>query len=408
MASTPAFAWRNIRRNPRRTLLTLLVICVGTASLILTDAFVLGTQENVIELSTGIFAGQAQIHHPKFKELDEPQYTLHKLPLLRKTLSDSPRVKAFTERVLITGMIASSRDAAMVQVYGVDFSQEIKVSQLKKSLIFGNYPGPHDDRPIVLGYKLAKQLQVEEGDKVVITTAEAPSGELVQELFRVVGRTNFHSRPLDSGVAFIPIDLAQNFLKLPQGVHEIALDFETIGDAINYSLPIWKELEQLGALAEGWDRVFPALKAMMDMNQYSIFIVGAILFALISLSILNTMFMSIYERMFEFGVMRAIGTRSRQLGVMIITECLGIGVLGVLLGTLLGGSLALWLRQRGISYAEFEMNGMSMVEPIRAILRMEQFTVIPLAVLFMCGLASLYPALHASRLTPSDAMKQSQ
>ncbi len=401
-------AWRNIGRNPRRTLLTLLVVSVGTASMMITDAFILGTEKNMINLSTGLFAGQAQLHHPQFKELQEAEYTIPKHKSVIDILNNSPKISHFTERVVMTGMVSSSRDSAMVQVYGVNFSTEPHITKLKRAISWGLYPTADMERPIVLGYKLAKQLQVQEGDKVVITTSEARTGELVQELFRVAGRTNFNSRPMDAGIGFIPISMAQKILKLGDEVHEIAIEFQQIESAVDPYLPLWEQFKHLGVLAEGWDKVFPSLNAMMEMSRYSLFITAIILFALISLSILNTMFMSIYERLFEFGVIKAVGTRSWHVGLMIILECTGIGILGIILGGIGGTALIIWLGINGISFSEFELNGMSMVDPIKTVARWEQFTLIPIAVLFMCILASLYPAFHASQITPARAMRKTQ
>ena len=401
-------AWRNIGRNPRRTFLTLLVIGMGTASLMLVDAFILGTEKNIIAMSTEIFAGDAQIHNPKFKELSEPEYTIPKKDAVIKTLQESPKIKSYTQRVQIAGMLSSSRDAAGVQVIGVDFESELMVSRLRRSIQAGTYPEQNSQRPIMIGYKLAEQLQVSIGDKVVLTASESGSNDLVQEMFRVTALSNFHSRPMDRGMAFIPLSMAQSMLKIDQDIHQIAVRFHDSSVAIDHSLPLWKKLDQLGVLAEGWDKIFPSVTAMIELNKTSVFIVAMILFALVALSVLNTLFMAIYERMYEFGVLKAIGTKPRQLGIMILLESLAMGFLGTILGAVGGGALIFWLSHKGISYAEYEFNGMSMMEPIKTVIRFEQFTIMPVVVLLMTIVASIYPAYKASRITPSNAMRKTQ
>ena len=116
--------------------------------------------------------------------------------------------------------------------------------------------------------------------------------------------------------------------------------------------------------------------------------------------------MSIFERMFEFGVLKALGTKSFSLGLMVVLECFFIGLLGVILGIITGGGLVFWFNYRGIVFSDFEYNGMSMVEPIKTIISIDQFTTLPLLMLFMCVIASIYPAFHAAGISPSQAMSK--
>ena len=150
----------------------------------------------------------------------------------------------------------------------------------------------------------------------------------------------------------------------------------------------------------------PALKSMFEMTNVSISIVAIILFLLICLSILNTMFMSIYDRMYEFGVIKALGTKRWQVSIQIIYECLGLGLLGTSIGLALGFLAVYYWGIHGISFADTEFNGVSVHEPIRTVFAWQQFTLVPLSVLAMTVISGLYPAYYAGKITPMEGMRQ--
>ena len=397
---------RNVKRNPRRSLLTVLIISIGVVSLMFTHALILGMKDSMRHNATSTFLGHAQSHHKDFQTDYSIEQTLPELQELEDILAQSPIIRSYSKRVMASGMISSSYHATGVQIFGIDFAKEKLVSKIEKAMVNGEYPKNPKDNSIIIGIELAENLDVSLGDKVVLTLTEAHTGELAQELFRVQGITKFHLREMDRGAAFIPLKKSQSLLNLGTNVHELAFSFHKLDDATNKQLEVWNKLEQKEAVSQNWEELMPALKSMFEMTNVSISIVAIILFLLICLSILNTMFMSIYDRMYEFGVIKALGTKPWQVSLQIVYECLGLGLLGTSVGLVLGSLAVYYWGIHGISLAETEFNGVSIHEPIRTVFAWQQVVIVPLSILAMTVVSGLYPAFYAGKITPMEGMRQ--
>ncbi len=399
-------AWRNIFRNKRRTYITGTAIAIGLASLIFLDALYIGMADNMIASATASFTGEGQVHARGFLDSQDVNLTIGGLDKLEAGLGRDPRVKAFTARTLSQGMITSTSNVNAVLLVGVRPETEKDLSQIDDVITQGTFFGGEDPQNIVIGSRLAELLEVGLGDRVVITVAQAGSGELSQDLFRVSGVYHFNIQDLDGGLAFVRISKAQAMLGLDHRANEIALTFKDPRLSQDEADPFWAEYSTDGNEALGWTRLFPALKSISQLTQIGTLIVGLILFAVVALGIVNTLFMSIYERMFEFGVMRAVGTRPWGIRKLVIQEAGALALLSIGLGVVLGLALTALVSRTGINYEGVEFAGVTIRNLIYPVLRVRQFILYPAAVFVFTLLVGLYPAAYAARMSLTGAMKR--
>ncbi|MDD5168089.1 MAG: ABC transporter permease [Syntrophales bacterium] len=400
-------SFRNILRNRRRTALTVLLIGCGLATLILYDGLVRGISKALVKEATGTFLGEAQIHREGFRNEREIDLVVARWPEVEKTLREDRTLAAYAPRVVATGMISSPRNVSAVAINGIDPEREPRVSKVRQALRQGQYLTGTSETEILIGWQLAQILEVEVGDRVVLTAAEAGGGDLAQELFRVSGIVRFNSRPMDQGMVFIPLHRAQRMLHLNGDVHEVALRFKKLEDADNRTLPLWKDVSRGGNEALAWRELVPQVQAILEMSSYGTLISGTILVAVIILSVINSMLMSIYERLFEFGVLKAIGTRPKEIALMILLEAMALAIISSVVGIVTGAAISGWFSQRGFDFAGMEYAGTTLTDPIRTILAPEQFILFPIFVIILTVMAGIYPAIHAARLVPSEAMRKS-
>lgn len=399
--------WRNVMRNRRRTLLTSSIIALGLASLILTDAFIQGMVHNMVATATDTFLGQAQVHAEGFRTGQKVEQTIKDLPRVMAVLKEDPSVSNFTERTEVLGMVSSPTDAESVAVYGIDPEREKGISRIGEAVVKGeNLPAP-DGNGILLGERLAKTLGVGLGDRVVVTCAKSHTGELGQEMFRVLGIFSFNSASMDRDLAFIGIAKAQRMAGLGGEVHEVVLRFRQGDGSAGYHSALYRNLSQGGNEALDWSRLMPDMKSAMDLSGFSSAILAVLLAVLAALAILNTLFMALYERLFEFGVLRALGTRPSQLALMVLSESAAMGFLSVILGTALGMALTAILSYTGINYSGIEFAGVTFQKAIYPQVRAFQYTIFPLGVWLFTVVIALYPAIHAARIVPAKAMHRS-
>lgn len=407
MIMTIKLAWRNLFRNHRRTFIAGSAIGIGLAAMIFIDALIIGMEENMVRTATSSFLGQAQIHAEGYRTEREVESTINDGQAVFEALSRDPRVKACTPRVMSLAMVSSSANVRSCQLIGVRPDSERALSQIDDTIQEGAFFASDKSLDAVLGGALAEILEVELGDRLVVTASEAETGDLAQALFRVSGIYRFGSREMDTGMVFVRIKKARELLGIGDGIHEIALTFENATIAETPAHPFWDAYSGDGNEAVGWPVLVPELKAVFQYSQLSLVIMGGILFAVVALGIVNTLFMSIYERMFEFGVLRAIGTRPVRLWALIVCEAAALAVLSVVLGTILGGVVTGIIARTGIDYRGIEMVGVTLRDLIYPVLTLKQFVVYPFWVLVLTVLVAFYPAVHAARVPAAEALRKS-
>ncbi len=411
-------AWRNSFRNKRRTFLAGLAIGIGLGGLIFVDGLIIGMLDSMIRTATDTFLGQAQITYKGFRDTLEVEKTVRNGEDILKSLAAEEKVKNFAPRTVSVGMIRSPANVRSIALYGIDPRLEKDVSKVDEAIIKGDYledeaVAEGDDlenevrNGILIGSKLAENLEVGEGDRVVVMVAEAGTGDLSPEMFWIKGIFHFDTREMDSGMAFISLAKSQEMLNLPNGVHEIAVHFNEIRLADDKSLDFWDRYSRDGNEALGWREIMPELSAAIEMSDFSIFITGIILFAVVVLGIMNALFMSLYERMFEFGVLRAVGTRPFKMALMILVETATLALISIVIGTILGTATNVYFSIYGIDYTGIEFAGVTFREPIFTVIKPYQFYKYPMYLFVFAIIVGLYPAIYAARMKPVDAMRRS-
>ena len=117
--------------------------------------------------------------------------------------------------------------------------------------------------------------------------------------------------------------------------------------------------------------------------------------------------MSLYERMFEFGVLRAVGTSPGQLLRLVMFEAASLALVSVCIGALIGFVASYWVSKTGIDYGTLEMAGVTIRDRIYPLVRWTQYVVLPACAFVLTTLVGFYPALYAARITPARAMRKS-
>ena len=355
-------AWRNILRNKRRTFVAGIAIGIGLASLIFVDAMIIGMKNTMLHSATASFLGEGQILRDGFRRSAQVDLTVSNLRETVKSLENEASVDAYTLRTMAFGMISSPANFSAVNMVGIDPATEPALSQIDEAIVEGSYLASDTGRQIVIGRKLAELLEVGLGDRIVVTSAQAHTGDIAQEMFRVTGVFFFNVKEMDRQMVFVPIRKAQQMLNLNDAVHQIALKFSSADIGSNEGHPFWRRYSQGGNEAVGWTVLLPQLEAAFELSQFSTLLVGIILFGVVALGIINTLFMSLYERMYEFGVLRAIGTRPLAMGRMVVFEAAALAAVAIGLGVILGYAVVAVMAHIGIDYSGIEFAGVTLRE----------------------------------------------
>ncbi|HVE12892.1 MAG TPA: ABC transporter permease, partial [Elusimicrobiota bacterium] len=324
-----ALAWRNLWRNRKRSLLTASSIAAGLAALMFGQSFIRSFQRQMIDKSTGAILGHLQVQARGVQDHKIPDVLLRAPERFVRLLSGDPRVAAAGARLLFTGLVYSAGGSRGVLVCGVEPERERALSIIPGYLSEGRYlEGPRD---IVLGAKLAAELDARLGERLVVM-AQRPGGEMGSELFRLAGILRTNSSTYDRDVAYIPLSAAQSVRGRPDQASHVAVRLTDpfLADAVRAAHA--GELGDPGVELLTYEEVGSEIVGIKRFQDGVLAVVMAILFTIIGLGILNTLSMSFYERIREFGVLRAVGARPSRVAALMLLEAGFLGLVGTVVG----------------------------------------------------------------------------
>lgn len=402
-------ALRSVFRNPRRSVITASATAFGLAAYLFLYAFADGFFEQMIHNSTQQLSGHVQVMEAGHDIDLSPALRIAGSQALRQQLQERPEVEAAAPRVVLRAMVANPGQSLPVELVGIAPEQERAVTELSGYMAQGTYVQP-GEKGIVVGQKLAEELNARLGDKLVITVQQA-GGDLASSAQTIRGIYRTGSDLFDTEYAFIDINAARTLGGLQEDeVSRIVLrlsdrsDSVALAQTLNQSSPLTNH----GLVAQDWETLLPVVVQMVQMSQVDFYLILSVVFVVVAIGVMNTMVMSVMERTPELGVMLALGTRGGQLQLTILFEAFFLAVLGMVAGTVVGGLLVFWLGQTGIDLSSVSRSLEAIpgiIDRIYPVLIFDHGW-LPSLLLFLCSvLVALYPAWRASRLDPVEAIR---
>jgi putative ABC transport system permease protein len=408
-------AWRNIWRNPRRTLLTIAAIAFACVLLVFMLSFQLGSYDTMINASVKIHTGQMQIQAQGYQDSQKMRYVIPDPPRVGAILDTVPEVRAYTFRAQAFALVSSRDRAYGVLVEGIDPRREARVSTLADIIREGSYlpSRPADGQPAgaLMGRLLARNLQVSVGDEITVL-GQGYDGSVAATVLRVQGIYTSGMDEFDRSAIQIPLAVFQEVFSMGGAVHAVVVMATNLASVPAIERAVAGPLKKLQSprplVALDWKALTPGLDQAIKMDLVSGSIFYLILIMVVAFSILNTFLMAIFERTHEFGVMMAMGTKPARLSRLVLFESAGMTLVGVFSGIVLGSLLTWYFMIHGIQMGASSneiMRQFGLPSRFFPHLSLISATVGPGAVFGITLLAALYPALKIRRLTPMEAMR---
>lgn len=400
-------AWRNIWRNPTRSLVVIFSLVIG----IWATVFILAVSDSLHaeSLKEGIEYkyGHLQIHSTAFKKRQELGNTIPGALEILEEIQKDPDVKAATARVLTAGMIASAGYSSNVEIRAVMPDEEEKTTLLKTRLTGGEYLDIDKRSPVVIGEKLAEKLKVGIGKKVVLTF-ESPSADLVSTTFRVAGTFTATQVREEETMVFVRLDDLTRLADMSGQANEIVAKLHDPGKLNAYIAGLKNRLANTDLAIENWQQAAPDMAMVSDMIYQMDIIVTTIVLIVLAFGIVNTMLMVVLERFKELGILMAVGMNKLRVFSMILFETTFLSLAGGAGGMLLGFLTIKLVYRTGINLSLFSegLSGWGFQEVVHPELGFRVYGIITVAVILTAVLASFYPALRALSLNPSEAIRK--
>ncbi len=401
-----SISWRNIWRHPARSGVLMMAIIAGLWAGILVTALTNGWihQRFVNMIQEEIT--HVQIHHPEFLTEREPWMYIQNKDEIFRFLERDERVLSWSARTLTDGMIQSPLTTSGVQIRGVQIDRERATTTFHENLTTGDYLDSELRNPVLLGERLADKLNVEVGNRIVLTFQDLEN-EITSGSFTITGLFRTASNPYDERNVFVRSDDLQDLLAGEVVFHEIAIlvDREELSDSVRTDLNY--QFDQI--IAETWYELSPELRYITDAGGNLIVYIMAVILLALAFGILNTMLMAIFERMRELGMLLAIGMSKLRVFVMIMMESVILTMTGAGGGLLLAWLTLGYLGEKGIDMTS--MGGDSMAEfgydaVVYPIAYTNDYVTTIILVVVTALLAAIYPAIKALRLNPGEVVRE--
>jgi putative ABC transport system permease protein len=397
-------AWRNVWRNSRRTLAAVAATSLGLWAMIVYSGMATGYIHRMERHVLDVELGDIQIHHPEYLRspslydlIDEPQALLAQL--------DEAGLPA-APRLLGSGLAAAGESSAGVSLVGIDVARDAAVSAVHEHVGEGQWLDPAAPGEVVIGRHLAQMLGLGLGGELVVLS-QAADGSTANELYEVRGILRGVSEGIDRGGVYMVEEAFRELMVVQGGTHEIivrrapAVELDAAAAQVRALAP---ELD-----TQTWRELKPTLASMLDGGAVALKMMFFVVYAAIAIVILNAMLMTVFERVRELGVLKAIGVGPGGVLGLIYLETLIQTGLALVVGVGLAIPVNAYMTTTGIDLSA-SMGGLTLmgssIDPIwRSYVTTATYVDPVVALLVIVAIAVTYPALKAAFIDPITAMR---
>lgn len=419
-------AWRNLWRNPVRSVLTISALASGLVMVILYASLFEGMTRQMVRFATEISTSHIQVHRQAY--IDEQDiYATLPWSYLKQIKQDFPNIK-ISPRLYAAGLASVTETSTGVLIKAVDPKQEPNVTKMLSHVRLGELKlgiaKPTEDGfvryNVVIGAQLAKNMAVKIGDELVLVT-QAVDGSIGNALYRIAAVLKPLEPNFDRMGVLMSIEAYQQLMYLNNGFHELAIKINDMSQLENIQNKIKNKLAQLTSqqpldkfggepVVRNWRQLTPAVADMLEMSKAIVLVVGFIIISLASLGMLNTMLMAVHERTHEFGILLAIGMKRRWLLLMVLFESFFLSLVSAVIGSLVGLIINNYFEEHGIDFSEsmpdgYDWAGMVFEPIMKGYLTSSDLAYACLMMMVVTMIASLIPSWRTIRLKPADVMR---
>jgi putative ABC transport system permease protein len=376
----------------------------GVAGLILSGGFV---KDIFVQLGEAIIqseTGHAQVFREGFREKGSRQpdrYLINDPGPIAARIATSPLVRDVSSRLSFSGLLNNGKRDLAVIGEGVEPDKEARLGTFLK-MVSGRTLTEADTFGMIVGQGVAQSLALQVGDQVTVLV-NTTGGALNTVDVEVIGIFQSFSRDFDARAVRIPLAAAQELLATP-GANQLIISLHQTRDTDDALAAIKAQLSGSGLEAYSWKQLSDFYEKTLQLYDRQFGVLQVIILVMVLLSVANTVNMSAFERLGEFGTLQALGNRQRDVFRLILVENTFLGLMGGTLGAVIGVALALAISAIGIPMPPPPSANTGYTAMIR-------LDIANVATAFLIGvvataLAAIFPARRVSRTELVEALRQ--
>jgi len=403
-------AWRNVGRNKRRSLLSILAVAFACAALMFSMSLQQGSYANAIHNAIHAHAGHFQVQRAGYFEDRDIALSLTQVSELVRLLEQQPEVVAVSPRIATSALVSAGERTFGVALYGIRPEREAAATRIEEVIVEGAYLQAGDAGGILLGEMLARNLGVEVGDEVVFL-GQGADGSMAAGRLTVRGLYRFGTSSMDRSSAAAPLSSVQQAFSMSGAVTEIAVLLKTDRqrpEIVRRLRAEWSDTRGQPIAVLGWPELMPGVEQSIQIDWVGGLLIYAVLVLVVGLGIGNTFLMAFMERIHECGVLLSLGMRPGRLSMLLYLESVLLVIVGLGLGIVVGVPLVASFNAIGISFGEagsevlreFGLDPVIYPQLTRSVLLWALGAVSGVSLL-----VAVYPASKAVRLKPVEALR---
>ena len=358
-------AYRNLFRNRRRSLFTIMIAAIGFTAMALTMGYfsfsVFGLQEMTISLG---FSGEGGTAHLQIADVRTQQQE-EEIPLefgisnyerLIQSLEKLPEVDYVLPRIKFGGLISNGDKSMPFNGYGIDPVNEAKLrdrlAKLREGFLLGFEIIPLDtvEDGIILGASLAESLNAKTGDYLMLygTTVDGAVNAIDVQL---IGTMNTGLSIVDKFYVATNIATVQRLINTRKISHcnVICTDRDKLTTWMSNISPILSAYQEAELKIVPWYDMGMFYNSIRDIFKLIFTFNGIIILTIVVLSCWNVINMTTMERSREIGTLRAIGLKIKYIIRVFLMEAFILGIAGVIAGIILQLIITYSLNAMGIN-----------------------------------------------------------
>lgn len=402
--------WRNVWRNRRRSILTILAITFATFFTVVMRGLGIGVWEYNVQNTVELFSGYLQIQRTGYQNNPSLNKNFPFPGDVEAAVRTDRDIKGYAPRILADGLISYRANSSGAAIFGIDPDAERRIFRFQQRLNSGKFFEAGSREEVVLGYKLLENLKAQIGDTLVIL-AQGQDGVMGNLRFRISGTMKLGSPEFDAMAAFMDLRAAQELLAMEGRVNVLAIsvvDLQAVEGAVQRLADALQRAKMDRLTVLPWEEVLPELKQAMEFDKIGDWIFLWTLIIIVTFGILNTVLMSVTERFREFGVSLAIGMQPKKLVALVFIETAFLALIGIVLGSIVGQLMNVYLETHPITFSGefakiYEEYGFlpQIVTASRITIVLTVASFMLLVSFFSC----LYPAYKVSKLEPLKGIR---
>lgn len=384
----------------------LIAVIIGVWSMICIAALMRGIVGGMVQNGINTLTGHVQIHQSQYPADPVVEHRIgDPMSVIAAIEKHLPENSLWAPRVRVNAVANNARHSTGVSLVGIAPDKEASISFIGTSVTQGRYLLEKDASAIIIGKALAKQFETRVGKKLILMSQDI-NGEISSRAFRIVGLFQSEMEATEKRYAFVPLKTAQKMLEMSDAISEVVVLLPDAKLAAKTAKRLQQQIVSKELIVRSWQQILPLVTAMLKLYDTFVFIWFLVIFVAMGFGIVNTTLMSVFERMREFGLLKALGMRPERIIKSILMESAMILLLGIAIGNILG-ILSMWaLSFGGIDLSDLaqgvEYAGMARI--ILPVMLAKDIIGANLVVLVLGLVVSLYPAIKASRFMPVEAL----